>query len=227
MKTNDEFYNPKNKKYVYLTKIFKDLGIHKFVGWKLFIPSFMWCFDIEEKNLDLSTIPYIGSTLKLFRNHTTNMDHWKTSEEDALEMVKRFKSLNPYVKAKLLNINKRLNDVSTVWQAKQNIKTRQCMADYEGDRLSFTGEIVALNITRYIDRKLDKIVPLVQVTIGNVETEYGEQLDHVNCGYTKDIYLKHYKWLNIGAKVRCVGTVTKYISEDKYGFRNVYINSIK
>ena len=41
MKTDNDFYNPKNKKYVYLTKIFKDLGIHKFVGWKLFIPSFM------------------------------------------------------------------------------------------------------------------------------------------------------------------------------------------
>lgn len=222
-----EYYNPKNIKFVYLTKIFKELGIHKFIGWKLFVPSFKWCFDIEENNIDINAIPYIGSNLKIFRNHTTDMNHWKTSEEHATEMIKRFKSLNPYVKAKLLDINNKLNTISTNWQEMQDIKTRKCISEYEGDRVSFTGEVIALNITRYIDRKLDKIIPLVQVTVSNVITEYGEELDHVNCGYSKDIYLKYYKWLSIGAKVRCVGTVTKYISEDKYGFRNVYINPMK
>lgn len=226
-KRSNQYYNPNNIEYVYINDVLKELKLNKFVGWKLLIQAGKWTFDIEQKRVEIKLIPYIGKGIKIFRNHSVNMNDWKISKEAAQEFKKRYRSMNPYLKARVEQTNKNLNVYVSKIEESYDIMNRRFLADRVGERVAFAGEVVKLSIRETLDREHNVIVPMAIVTITNVITEHGEYIDHVNAAYTKDIYLKYCRNIVIGDKVRCVGTVTKYTGENKYGFNNVFINSIK
>lgn len=222
-----QYYNPMNIEYVYINDVLKELNLTKFVGWKLLIQAGKWTFDIERKRIEIKLIPYIGKGIKIFRNHSINMNDWKISKESANEFKKRWRSMNPFLKARIEQINKECKDFTTKLEKSFDILNRRYLADRVGERVAFTGEVTKLSIRETLDRERNVIVPMAVVTISNIITEHGDYIDHVNAAYTREVYLKYCKNVIIGNKVHCVGTVNKYTGENKYGFTNVFINAIK
>lgn len=221
------FYNPSNIKFIFINQLLKELNLAKFIGWKLLIPDVKWTFDIGIKCPEINNIPYIGKGIKIFRNHSTDMNQWKISEESAKEFKIRIKRLNPYVKAKIDKINNNLLENIKNIEEYHDKLNRRYLADYVNQRIAFVGDIIHLSARKTYDRNHRCETTIVTVTIGNVVTEYGESMHHINAMYTKDVYMKNYSHLNIDNHVQCVGTVVKYIGENKYGVRNVFINVIK
>ena len=224
---DQNYYNPHNVKYVYITKVLKELNLGKFVGWKLLIQSNKWTFDIEDKRMEIKLIPFIGKGIKIFRNHSINMNDWKISEESAAEFKKRYRSMNPFLKARVEQINRECKEFTDKLEKSFDILNRRYLSDRIGERVAFTGEFTKLSIRETVDRERNLIVPMAVITITNILTEYGDYIDHVNAAYTREVYLKYCKNIVIGDRVQCVGTVNKYTGEEKYGFTNVFINTIK
>ena len=223
---NIDYYNPNNKQYVYLNRIFNNLNLHRYVGWKMFVKSNKWNFDIEEIVDDIRNVPYIGHGIKIFRNHSIDMNYWKTSKEHAEEIIRRYKILNPYIKASIEKINKKVIEIDKINKQEKAMRERQSISHHIGNRVSFTGEIMALQIITKEDIERQVIVPYAQITIGDIVTEYGEYIDHINVFYKKDAFIKYCKLITIGSRVQCVGTVCKYNYENKYSITDVIINVV-
>lgn len=85
-----------------LFSLFKEIGLHPFVGCKVFVP------DYQNARIDC---PTFSAGIRIYRNRTTDPACWSVSSEMAGIIRNRMKTMNPHMRAYILNLSKKLSEV--------------------------------------------------------------------------------------------------------------------
>lgn len=209
---------------VKLVDVFNTLGIDRRIGWKLFVNPKFWTYDIHKGHPDLAYIPYIGGGvpgqgIRFWRNRTTDMNYWTTNTANKLEMIKRFRQLHPAVVGKIMKINIDLRQRLEEVKKREDTKNRVHLQNQEEREISFTGIVDSIK-TRVINSHTNSPKNVVHVTLNKLSCK---EVDHCHVLLPVHIYIKLSHKIQFGKRVDCIGTITKYHTEEKYGINRVRI----
>lgn len=217
-----DFNTPTN--VISLIDVFKTLGIDKRIGWKLFINPKFWTYDVHRGHPDLAYIPYIGGGLpgqgiRFWKNRSTDMNYWTTNESNKREMIKRFKQLHPAVVGKIMKINIDLREHFEEINKRNDTKNRIHLQKYEEQEIEFTGVVGNIK-TMVLNGHTNRPQNRVSITLNNLSCR---EVDHCHILLPVHVYIRLSSKLQFGKKVECIGTITKYHTENKYGISRIRV----